>query len=104
MSADLSSIELFGSVVTNSQPWIRDPKCIPIPWRKVEPKQKLRLGVMWDDGMVRPTPPVRRALQETVEKLRRAGHEIVDWAPTGHKEANDLLVSSFALLPCLCFR
>ena len=40
----------------------------------------------------RPTPPVQRALKDTVEKLRKAGHEIVDWAPELHKEAVDLLV------------
>ncbi|KAL1956424.1 hypothetical protein VTO42DRAFT_7310 [Malbranchea cinnamomea] len=95
MSAHLSSIELFASVVTNSQPWLQDPKCIPIPWRKVERKQKLKLAVMWDDGMVRPTPPVRRALRETVEKLRKAGHEVVDWEPKGHKEMNEILDKFF---------
>ncbi|KMU88790.1 fatty-acid amide hydrolase 1 [Coccidioides immitis H538.4] len=77
--------------VTNSQPWLKDPKCIPIPWRNVEPKKKLKIGIMWDDGMVRPTPPVRRALKETAEKLQKAGHEVVDWAPTGHDKANDIL-------------
>lgn len=95
MSADLSTIDLFGSVVTNSQPWTQDPKCIPMPWRKVDKKQKLKLAVMWDDGMVRPTPPVRRALQETVEKLRKAGHEVVDWEPTGHQELADILDKFF---------
>ncbi|OAX77945.1 hypothetical protein ACJ72_07751 [Emergomyces africanus] len=91
MAATLDSIKLFSSVVTNSEPWIRDPKCIPIPWRAVERKNRLKLAVLWDDGMVRPTPPVRRALRETVEKLRRAGHEVVDWEPTGHKEGTNIL-------------
>ena len=84
MSQDLEAIEVFASAITNSQPWMQDPKCIPIPWRPIEPKHKLKLGVMWDDGMVRPTPPVRRALRETVEKLKHAGHEIVDWEPIDH--------------------
>jgi len=48
--------------------------------------------------MVRPTPPVQRALQETVEKLRRAGHDMVDWEPKLHNEAVQTLVS----LPKLC--
>ncbi|PGH00912.1 hypothetical protein AJ79_08067 [Helicocarpus griseus UAMH5409] len=91
MAATLESIKLFSSTVTNSAPWLLDPKCIPIPWRTVERKQKLKLAVLWDDGMVRPTPPVRRAQKETVEKLRKAGHEVVDWEPTGHKEGVDIL-------------
>lgn len=95
MAQDLQSLEVFASAVTNAQPWLLDPKCIPIPWRVVEaePKPKLKLGVLWDDGMVRPTPPVRRALRETVEKLRREGHEIVDWEPTGHDVGVQLSVT-----------
>ena len=95
MAPNLSSIELVGSVVCKSQPWMLDPKCIPIPWRKIEKKEKLKLAVMWDDGMVRPTPPVRRALKETAEKLRKAGHEVVDWEPTGHEELNSILDQFF---------
>ncbi|KKZ60694.1 hypothetical protein EMCG_04621 [[Emmonsia] crescens] len=95
MAPTLESIKLFSSTVTNSEPWVRDPKCIPMPWRTVERKQRLKLAVLWDDGMVRPTPPVRRALRETVEKLRSAGHEVVDWEATGHEEGNDILDSFF---------
>ncbi|EEH20415.1 hypothetical protein PABG_02674 [Paracoccidioides brasiliensis Pb03] len=91
MAATLECIKLFASTVANSEPWVRDPKCIPIPWRTVEPKLRLKLAVLWDDGLVRPTPPVRRALKETVEKLRSAGHEIVDWEAAGHKEGVDIL-------------
>ncbi|KAK2798971.1 hypothetical protein FQN51_007199 [Onygenales sp. PD_10] len=91
MAPTLEGIKLFASTVTNSEPWLKDPKCIPIPWRAVERKQKLKLAVLWDDGIVRPTPPVRRALKETVEKLRKAGHEVVDWPSTGHPEGNDIL-------------
>jgi amidase len=35
----------------------------------------LRLGVVFDDGVVKPQPPVARAMRETVEALKRAGHE-----------------------------
>lgn len=43
--------------------------------------------------MVMPTPPVARALKNTVEKLRAQGHEIIEWSPEGHAEAQGLLVS-----------
>lgn len=72
---------------------IVDPKCVPIPWRTVEHKKKLKLAVLWSDGMVVPTPPVTRALKETVEKLKGAGHEIVEWDPVLHPQALKLLVS-----------
>lgn len=47
--------------------------------------------MFWNDGIVTPTPPVARALRETVSKLQAAGHEIVEWDPAEHKEANSLL-------------
>jgi len=105
MAQSLSDVVLFSKTVVEAKPWLQDPKCIPIPWREVEMKSALKLGVMWDDGIVTPTPPVKRALKETVEKLRRNGCEIVDWKPDGHKQALSILVSHtdpWRLLSC-CF-
>lgn len=42
-----------------------------------------------------PTPPVLRALESTVEKLRAAGHEIVEWDCEGYSEAEKLLAKFF---------
>ena len=50
---------------------------------------------MGDDGIVRPTPPVRRAVSAVVEKLRDAGHEIVPWSPEGHAEILGVLGDFF---------
>ena len=83
---------LFAKTVVEAQPWLVDPKCLPIPWRPVERKPKLKLAVMWHDGMVAPTPPVARALAETVEKLKAAGHEIVQWDPVLHPKGLEILV------------
>ncbi|KAK4989766.1 hypothetical protein LTR66_006968 [Elasticomyces elasticus] len=94
MARGIGEIELFAKTVVGLRPWERDPKCVPLPWRSVNVGPKLKLGVMWDDGMVRPTPPIQRALKEVVEKLRKAGHEIVDWAPELHEEALGILVST----------
>lgn len=62
----------------DSNPWDLDPGCIPIPWRKdmaALPTKKLKLGIVYDDGIVRPQPPVMRAMRETAQKLKDAGHE-----------------------------
>ncbi|KAJ5503882.1 hypothetical protein N7463_006756 [Penicillium fimorum] len=82
----LEEIVYWSSTIISLQPWIRDPKCVPIPWRSVEPKKTLKIGVLWDDGFISPTPPVARALKETVERLKEAGHEIVNWPSTEHME------------------
>ncbi|KAK2814573.1 hypothetical protein FQN49_008149 [Arthroderma sp. PD_2] len=91
MARDLGSISLWAEAVVGSQPWLNDPKCLPIPWRQIEIRKSLKIGIMWNDGMVRPTPPVRRALKETAEKLRASGHEIIDWEPVGHEQAAHIL-------------
>lgn len=47
---------------------------------------------MWDDEVVRPHPPVRRALREVVEKLRAIDTiEVVDWKPLRHAEAWEII-------------
>lgn len=93
MARELKDIKLFTKSVIETEPWLIDPKCVPIPWRTVETPKKLKIGVLWNDGIVTPTPPVARALKATVSKLRGAGHEVVDWGSDGHAEAAGILVS-----------
>ncbi|KAI9010578.1 amidase signature enzyme [Hyaloraphidium curvatum] len=54
-----------------------DPFTVPLPMRAYPTPAKLRLGYFVDtDTGIRVTPPCRRAVLETVEKLRAAGHEV----------------------------
>ncbi|OAA58738.1 acetamidase [Cordyceps fumosorosea ARSEF 2679] len=84
MARTLPDITLYSRVVVSSRPWLLDAKCLPLPWQHPPPAlpAKLRVGVMWDDTLVLPTPPVTRALHQTVARLRGAGHEVVGWRPT----------------------
>lgn len=95
MSPSLDGIELFMQVVLNSKPWNDDLSLHQTPWRIPEPTtKKLTVGVIWDDGVVKPSPPVLRALKEVVEKLKDLPDvEVIDWAPYKHDEAMKLLVS-----------
>ncbi|RSH89731.1 hypothetical protein EHS25_001716 [Saitozyma podzolica] len=91
----LRDLELFTRVVLASEPWKRDITLTPLPWRDVDDSGrgagfdgwsgvggKLRVGVMWEDGVVRPVKPTRRTLQTMEDKLRRlSGVELVDFAP-----------------------
>lgn len=98
MAKTLEDITFYSKAVIDAQPWLVDPKVLPIPWRSVERKTKLRVAVLWNDGIVEPTPPVTRALKETVEKLKAAGHEIVGtWDPSLHRKIVEVLVSI-----CIC--
>ena len=93
MARTLRDLVVFSATIVGYQPWLRDPRCLPIPWRLVEKKSRLKIAVMWNDGVVLPTPPVNRALKETVKKLRVAGHEIIDWNSNLHGQAVNILVS-----------
>lgn len=95
MGRSIPDLRLYARNMINAQPWLSDPKCIEIPWREPELKPNLKLGVLRHDGMVMPTPPVMRALDETVEKLKVAGHEVIEWDCKGHPQAIELLAKFF---------
>ncbi|PYH97800.1 amidase signature enzyme [Aspergillus ellipticus CBS 707.79] len=93
----LSTIEHFMQSLLDSDPWTVDPGCLPIPWRKElaeKPTRKLRLGIIYDDGVVKPQPPVARAMRETAEKLVDAGHEVIEWDTTLHTTGTNLWTKS----------
>ncbi|EME42792.1 hypothetical protein DOTSEDRAFT_173217 [Dothistroma septosporum NZE10] len=95
MARSVADLRLYSENVVNTAPWLKDPKCLEIPWRSVELKAKPKIAILWDNGLIQPTPPVTRALRETAEKLKSKGYEIVDWPNTDHDEAIDLLGSFF---------
>ncbi|EMC97189.1 hypothetical protein BAUCODRAFT_32930 [Baudoinia panamericana UAMH 10762] len=95
MARSVADLRLFTENVANYGPWLKDPKCIPLPWRTVQLKPKLKIAVLWDNGMVHPTPPVQRALRIVAKKLKGRGYELVDWAPDGHAEAMNLMGAFF---------
>lgn len=81
MASSLATTEYFMQSLLASNPWDIDPSAIPIPWRTElatpPTDRKLRIGVVIDDGVVKPQPPVTRAMNETIQALRAAGHESI---------------------------
>ncbi|KAJ5472218.1 Amidasefungi [Penicillium desertorum] len=88
MATSLATTEYFMETLLASSPWNVDPNVVPIPWRKElagpPANRKLKLGVVFDDGVVKPQPPVARAMRETVDALRAAGHEVIEWDTSLH--------------------
>ncbi|KAJ4317282.1 hypothetical protein N0V84_007418 [Fusarium piperis] len=82
----LSGIELFMKVYLGTMPWVRENYLVPLPWRNIELPEKLKIGVMWSDGIVKPHPPILRALSKVVEALKSAEVDVVDWQPKEHDE------------------
>lgn len=95
LTRTLADLEYYSQTVVDSEPWLADPRCLPIPWRKVDLPQKLKIAVMWDDGMALPTPPVTRALTIVVEKLKAAGHEVTEWSSEDQLAGQKLLDRMF---------
>ncbi|CAI6339842.1 unnamed protein product [Periconia digitata] len=95
MARELRDVEMYCRTVVSAEPWRKDPKCIPIPWREQHLPKTLKIAVCWADGVVKPTPPVTRALHETVSALKAAGHDIVEWDPTLHAQGLALLARMF---------
>jgi amidase len=80
MAKSLAAIELWIRAVLKSEPWMSaDPHCLPIPYRDVEVPKKLYFGLLLDDGIVKPLPPVTRALLRTKAALEAAGHAVIEF-------------------------
>ncbi|KAA8900774.1 hypothetical protein TRICI_006153 [Trichomonascus ciferrii] len=81
MTRDFPSLVMISKAILQEEPWNYDPICVPMPWNQTEfdnaRSRKLRIGVLWDNNIVRPLPPVKRALEVAVEKLKAAGHDLI---------------------------
>ncbi|KAI1457187.1 amidase [Annulohypoxylon moriforme] len=95
LTSTIGDLEFYSKTVVDAEPWRFDPRCLPIPWRPVTLPSKLKIAVMYDDGMALPTPPVTRALKHAVAKLEAAGHEIVEWSSKDQAEGQQLLNRMF---------
>lgn len=98
MTRSLSSATTIMRCVLEAKPWLLDPKVVPIPWRQDEYEQiqsrPLTVGILADDGVVKVHPPIQRALKELESKIKAAGHEVVQWDPSGHRECIEIMVST----------
>lgn len=95
MSASLAACELWAKTVVDTRPWEVDPLMLPIPWREVELPEQLCFGIVMDDGIVMPTPPITRALQETKAALEAAGHKVIEWTPHNTGQSKSILERFF---------
>jgi amidase len=100
LSTSLAGIKIFMSTVISAKPWLWEPALVPLPWNtsfRIFPGHSLKIGVLWDDNVVKPHPPITRALQSVVSKLQAIPNvSLVDWKPHLHDEA-------WAIISSLCF-
>ncbi|KAI0538044.1 amidase signature domain-containing protein [Xylaria digitata] len=97
LSTSLEGVSLFVRTILHARPWLREPALVPIPWKdedqpREEKGRKLRVGVIWNDGVVLPHPPVAAALSRVVEKLKdNEAVEIVNWECWKHDLAWEII-------------
>ena len=82
LSTDIGGIKLFMQAVIGQKPWLKDPLSLRKHWDRDEYQlvehgggQKLTFGILWNDGLVVPHPPIIRALEMTRDALIAAGHD-----------------------------
>ncbi|KAF1972622.1 amidase [Bimuria novae-zelandiae CBS 107.79] len=103
LAPTLGSLRLLVKAILSQQPWLHDPLVHEMPWRDSHEREittllnpedpnsgaKLCFGVIATDGIVTPTPPIRRAIDIVVNALRSQGHEVVEWQPPSHRDILD---------------
>ena len=97
LSTSLAGLKILMKTIINSEPWLKEPALIPMPWRTytIPTERPLRIGVLWHDGTVRPHPPITRALRLVTDKLKEHNIEVVDFKPYLHDEAWAILSSLY---------
>jgi hypothetical protein len=65
LANSVAGLELWLQAQALSEPWNQISNCIPMTWKAkeaVRPKEQLTIGIILDDGVVKPTPPVTVSL------------------------------------------
>jgi amidase len=78
--------------------WQYDSSVISIPWTSQTSKEKVRIGVVLDDGLFTPSPPVRRALKRAYDLLQQSySVEVIPLTLKNVKEHYGDLIKYFTL-------
>ncbi|KAH7929984.1 amidase [Leucogyrophana mollusca] len=104
MSTSLSSLKLFTKALVDARPWERDPLVIRKPWNDQEyglvdhgGGKDMCFAILWDNKVVKPHPPLKRAMEMVKHALEHAGHRVIDWEPLNHldiyRNAQTILVA-----------
>lgn len=93
LARSVDGLEAWMKAVLAQAPQDADTSLASHPWRPDVSLGDFTIGVMWDDGIVRPHPPVLRVLKTAVDKLRASGVKVVEWEPYDHQRGLDILAS-----------
>ncbi|KAG9948151.1 amidase, partial [Aureobasidium melanogenum] len=103
LSSSSGGVKLAVQSILQTEPWLHDPRVHPMPWRseqeeaakKLAQEKKLTFAVFKHDGLCAPHPPIKRALEETAQKLKALGHKVIEWQPPSHGKLEDICTKSW---------
>ncbi|KAG9557451.1 amidase, partial [Aureobasidium melanogenum] len=84
----------------SAQAWRYDSSCLHLRWQGQQSSCKPRIGLVLDDGVYTPFPPVRRAIREAAQKLRDAGVDVIELRLPHVADAVGITYGMFALDGC----
>ncbi|KAF3908274.1 Acetamidase [Arthrobotrys entomopaga] len=105
MAADLKSLAFVTKCIVDAGNWNQDHDVYCLPWRQdhydaikrraeiddSNHSERLLFGMMKNDGIVTPHPPIARALRMVEEALIGKGYEVIPWEPPPHSAAANIL-------------
>lgn len=97
LTVEREALDLFMKVVLQSKPWRLEPSLTVKQWTPYKFETPPKIAVMWWDGVVKPHPPILRALREVSDACRKAGFEVVDWDAESldHKKGWDIISACY---------
>lgn len=92
---ELSTLTTVTKECIQAEPWLLDPNVTPLPWREnmyqSVQQRPLRVGVIFDDGVVKPHPDIEVAVRHAASLLSQAGHELIEWDTSDHLSCIEIM-------------
>lgn len=96
LGQSIEDLWLFQKSVIDQDPSDIDTSLAPVPWKgELDTPKDITVGIMMSDGIVKPHPPILRALETAKSKLQAAGVKVVDWEPFKHDHAWDIVAALY---------
>lgn len=103
LSTSFGGVEVFMKALLDQRPWLLEPSLVNLPWKTSSQlrqdsaeKRKLRVGVLADDGVVKPHPPILRGINTVSAALKASPDiEVVDFPPYKHDQAWTIIASLY---------
>lgn len=99
MATSIRDCSLFLRAIMQADTWKYDSTVISIPCSNIKVKENLRIGLVEDDGVYTPSPPIRRGLKKAAGLLQQSGRiEIIPLKLPDVKDHYQDLIRYFTLL------